>query len=396
MTTERKSLQGVWPFEGPAVRLTPTPTTSVTATPTLTPTLTVTPTRTATPMATPTSTPSHTATPTRTATPSQTPTLTRTPANTASVTFTPTMTPTRTPTHTRTPTWTPTLTRTPTLTNTPTASPTLTPTTTPTRTPTPTLTLTLTPTPTPPATLTPTITPTSTPTLTPTHTPTRTNTPTPTPTEVVECCIGTFPLPDEDLGVSVPGTTTNIPIAHTVRLWVGQGIRVDQGAGWRYYMITAVTPDTSIDVCGPPLSIGVQVAALEILPKAPLIVEYYVQHTVWDAIAQNLLLPIEYEQEGFEGPEGWLVSFRATQHEVNGVSQGYLNVRLNGALVGTQNGGNGIQLAGADVWVESAADGIDPTTCYIARNQAVELACTVVGNPGIGRFLSVRLTYVTL
>ena len=196
--------------------------------------------------------------------------------------------------------------------------------------------------------------------------------------------------------MSTPGTTTNIPIEHTVRLWVGQGIRVDQGVGWTYHMITAVTSDTSIDVCGPPLSVGVQVDALEILPKAPLMEEFYIQHTLWDAAAQDLLLNIEYEQAAFEGPEGWLVAFRAAQHEVNGVAQGFLNAKLNGALVGTENVGDGIQLAGADVWVATAADGIDPATYHVTRNQPIELACTVIGNPGIGRFLSVRLTYVTL
>ena len=384
MTTIRKSLQGIWPFVDGVHIATPTLTPSLTATPTLTPTLTVTPT------STPTSTPSRTATPTKTPTLTRTPTRTpsKTPTNTPSLT--PTRTPTSTPTltPTLTPTKTPTRTQTPTQTATPTNSPTETPTMTPT------LTEPATPTPTNTPTMTPTAT--ATPTNTPTNTSTPTNTPTPTPTEIVECCIGPFPLPDEDLGVSTPGTTTNIPIAHTVRLWVGQGIRVDQGAGWTYHMITAVTSDTSIDVCGPPLQVAVNVDALEILPKAPLMEEFYVQHTLWDAAAQDLLLNIEYEQAAFEGPEGWLVAFRAAQHEVNGVAQGYLNAKLNGSKVGTQNAGDGIQLGGVDTWVATAADGIDPATYHVTRNQPIELACTVIGNPGIGRFLSVRLTYVTL
>lgn len=100
-------------------------------------------------------------------------------------TFTPTLTPTSTPTSTFTPTNTPTATPTVTHTFTPTATLTQTPTATPTATDTPTPTSTKTPTPTNTATHTSTPTPTftSTPTDTPVPTPTDTYTPEPTSTD---------------------------------------------------------------------------------------------------------------------------------------------------------------------------------------------------------------------
>ena len=206
-----------------------------------------------------------------------------------------------------------------------------------------------------------------------------------------------WPVALTHLAGATPTTTTSFPMTGTGDMLVGQGIKIKQHTvtAATYHMVTLVD-STHIEVCGPPLLVGDPIDNLWIMPSDPVVEFIQVMHGPWDSTVQDVLENVELVYDLWEGPIGYLVSFQAVQNEADAVANGKLNVRLDGDLVGTALTGKGIQLGASGIWVINPADAIDPATYAISRNSEVELACTEAGDPGTGRFLTARLTFVTL
>jgi hypothetical protein len=202
-----------------------------------------------------------------------------------------------------------------------------------------------------------------------------------------------WPVPAVHLGLSVPTTTTRLPMADTSDMRVGQGVQVEQLGSYTYHLVTAVGANY-IDLCGPPLTIGTLVDRLWIVPGAPVVEFIQIAQNVWDGSVQALLLNIEHAYDLWEGETAHLVTFSAVQFDENGVSQGKVNVYLDGSPASTNDGAKGVQLSTSGVWVANPDDAISRANYTVGRNSVIELWCTEAGVTGIGRFLTVRLTFV--
>jgi len=148
-----------------------------------------------------------------------------------------------------------------------------------------------------------------------------------------------------------------------------------------FYGILDSFTTTTLSVIGAPISGTIKSLHIGYASGA-LHLSYHVPGDYGDGIADLLQADLSRFERWDLSPVR-LAGF-AARHTVNAtVTNPFINVRIDGDLVSTENGGDGIQPTAA-AWVANGAVEIDPAEYLLSRHSEIEIACTVADVPGAG------------
>ncbi len=92
--------------------------------------------------------------------------------------------------------------------------------------------------------------------------------------------------------------------------------------------------------------------------------------------------------------DAYLVDCHMTHGTADGISQPYINPRINGSRVLLNNTGLGLQLSTAGTWVDAGVAAINSASYLITRTQALELECSQAAGGLAAEDLMVSLQFV--
>jgi len=185
-------------------------------------------------------------------------------------------------------------------------------------------------------------------------------------------------------------------MSDTSDLAVGLPVQYTYNSLPYYGIVTAVSTNASITIAGAPLDAGYPITELCVGPADRVEqVELFIG-TPWDNAVQDVLAAIEEQYFKWQKADAYLVAFSAAQkYPDSGASQPYVNVKINGNLVSTENTNKGIVLSSsAGTWVDSSAVALSTSAYAISRGQSIELRCTQAGTTGDAECLTVSLVFV--
>ncbi len=188
----------------------------------------------------------------------------------------------------------------------------------------------------------------------------------------------------------LPASTSQITVTTTAGVSVGMAIRVNQGSGYLYGIITAVSSNASITFAGAALNTGIQ---------------YYRIGDRWTGDRHAIRFRRTWGVRGIHQYHGardnrrayrrWglrranCVEVRMTQRIADTSSQPSINIRFGGnRIVGS---GTGIQLSATPgTWVSSGAAAMNSGNYDIDRDETIEVECTVVAGLGSRKICQFR------
>lgn len=192
---------------------------------------------------------------------------------------------------------------------------------------------------------------------------------------------------------SLPLSTSSVGVTTTAGVVVGQAIRIAQGAGYLYGVVTSLVSNTSITFAGAALNTGSNVTALEIggagtvgelVIDVPGLFAITTSTTVISSVA-GVIRRWGLRQAVF-------VEVRGTQRVADTSSQPSINVLVGGnRIIGS---GNGIALTTAGTWVTSGPASMNTSNYTVNRDTALEVECTVVAGAGKSEDLSLSIIFV--
>lgn len=194
---------------------------------------------------------------------------------------------------------------------------------------------------------------------------------------------------------ALPASTSTITFSDTSDVAVGRPVKYTYGGTTYYGIITAVSANALVTIAGAPLNAGQALSDLKIgLPEMICHMQLYAG-SFYAETEQAILAAIGERFYRWEKADAHLVAFAAAHLADSGATQPKLNVKIDGALVGTQDSAAGITMSGSDgVWVESSAVAISAANYKITRGDALELQCTLAGDNGDADALNVDLVFV--
>lgn len=200
---------------------------------------------------------------------------------------------------------------------------------------------------------------------------------------------------------ATPASTSQINMSDTSLMEVGFPVKFTYGGNTYYAVVASVVSNTSITIRGGVLDPGTDLTGLYVAAPSRVVVErilvpgaYLVpwHHPNGDT-TKDLLENIAYRFLEWRHGPATLVEMAITQGSVDSTGQPYLNAKIGGAAVFTDNTNKGPQLDGtAGTWTR-AAHGV---TGDIANDDAIEILCTTPagGCAGDATDISVELTFV--
>jgi hypothetical protein len=159
-------------------------------------------------------------------------------------------------------------------------------------------------------------------------------------------------------------------------------------------MITAITTNTNISICGPPLDTGVALTALYIGGAEKVVqADFFISGTYGNGTGDLLAADMNtYFKWGLG--KAYLVTFSCIQKTVDTGAEPKINVKVNTAAVSTNDSNNGVQLGATATWVDNSAVAINTSNYDINRGEAVEINCTAAGGTGDAADLTVSCTFI--
>lgn len=209
-------------------------------------------------------------------------------------------------------------------------------------------------------------------------------------------------LIDTDDYTSTPADANTITMQNPSLALMAIGLPLKYTIGGSdYFGIISAVGAGSIDVRGATLVTG-DITALYVGPPSRVVTKqikipgnYLIP---WnfpvDGLTSDLLALIGREYIDWQQADAYLVSVSATQGTADGTNP-YINVKIGGNLVLTENGNDGFQMGAAGTWVRSSGVGISLANYKTESDEAIEVFCTAVaGTDGMASDLSIDLTFV--
>jgi hypothetical protein len=192
-----------------------------------------------------------------------------------------------------------------------------------------------------------------------------------------------------------PDSTSLIKLNATAPFRVGLPVRYTYNGTTYYGIVLAVVANTSVSIGGAPLSLAHALTRLEVgLPEQVVNVEFVIPGAYAGSV-RDILAAVGKQYCRWELGKGYLVRFLATHATAAGTTQPKLNCKVNGQAVLTSDGGNGLQLGNAGVWVGPATVvDLDTTKYDINRGEAIEIRCTAAQVGTDATDLSAHFTFV--
>lgn len=189
---------------------------------------------------------------------------------------------------------------------------------------------------------------------------------------------------------STPASTSRITMSDTSYLYAGLPVKYDIGSVHYHGIITAVATNSYIDIAGAPLSGTINylwVGKHEMVR----IKTFYVAGNYADDAA-DLLDADNNQAFRWEARTAMLVAFSVKHKTDDSGTQPYINIKVDGALVSTENTNDGPQVGTS--WVSNSAVAIDTTNYQVDWHDDIEVRCTVAGGTGDASDLSVHCVFV--
>ena len=194
---------------------------------------------------------------------------------------------------------------------------------------------------------------------------------------------------------ATPPTTQSVTVTTTEGVVVGSAIRISQGSGYLYGVVSAVVTDTTITFVGAAISTGSSITDLEIgglgtLQQMDIIIPgVYAGSTSTTALAT-----ISRTYCRWANRQAALVNFQATQGVVDTTSQPKINVLIEGNRVSTDDSNLGIQLTTVGTWIQNV--GVNTSNYIIENGEDLEIEISAAGGAGDAQDLVVTLVWVLI
>ena len=195
---------------------------------------------------------------------------------------------------------------------------------------------------------------------------------------------------------TIGATPSIITMSNTGGLFVGLPVAYAISSTLYFGIITAVSANTSITVAGSGLAAGAVLDSLRIGTESMVRVEsFYISGAYGASVDAGLLGTIMKTAYKWRYPRAHLVSFSVRHNTAAATTQPTINVKIGGNSVSTDNSNNGIKPTTAGAWIDNTLASINSSNSGIDFDEAVEIACTVVGNPTGGALdLTVECVFV--
>lgn len=177
------------------------------------------------------------------------------------------------------------------------------------------------------------------------------------------------------------GSDNQITMSNTSDFAIGFPVSYVESGTTYYGICTALSANSAINVTGPRLNSGFTISSLKVgCPGLVHHIQFFISGAYGDG-ANDLLATDMKQYYKWLGHTAYLVSFTANHNTAAGTTQPKINVKAGGNLVSTLDTNNGIQLQTAGTWVPNPAVSLNATNYKVSNDEAIEIACTVAGNP---------------
>lgn len=166
--------------------------------------------------------------------------------------------------------------------------------------------------------------------------------------------------------------------ANQARFKVGIPMRyADTEGTWNYGIITSYSSGT-VSIAGAPIDTAHDSIFYCGSPDIVEQLDFFIGGIYGD-VAQDLLLNKMNTYFTWGMSKAYLVRFHAVHKTVDDGTEAFINMKINTALVSTDNTNDGIQLSTTGTKVYNTAIGINTTNYIVTNGDSIEVACTVVG-----------------
>ena len=191
---------------------------------------------------------------------------------------------------------------------------------------------------------------------------------------------------------AVPMAASVIEMRDTSWMATGLPIRFTVGGVTYYAIIISLSADASITLRGPSLG-AAALTKLEVgRPEMIVQHDFFVAGAYGDDVA-DLLGTDAHTAYQWGRSNAYLVMFSA-HHNANdtGAAQPKVNIKVDGALVSTNDSNKGVQVTTG--WVHNPATQVNTANYQTVRGDAIEVRCTQAGTNGNATDLTVRCLWV--